>query len=170
MSQPKIRLATQSDISSIEALLLPYVEEKIILPRSREQLQKFLPHTWVAVSEQSTLMAVASLFFYQPRLIEIRGLAVNRKLQKQGMGRELIVFLIEHLKNILHSEEYKQQNIYALRLFALTFTPVFFEKLGFRIVPKENFPEKIFEVCHVCDLQDNCKEIAVEMLLQKQEQ
>lgn len=152
----EIRQAKKSDADAIEHLLLPYVQQEIILPRSREQLEKYLPNTWVYTSKQE-IIAVASLFYFQPTLVEVRGLAVKEHSHKSGVGSKLLRFLIEHLK---HSKTEKN-----ITLFALTYAPEFFQKLGFTIVEKEKFPQKIFEVCHLCSHQDNCKEIAVELLL-----
>ena len=47
------------------------------------------------------------------------------------------------------------------RLFALTREKVFFEKLGFTVVPKETLPHKVWTDCVRCPLQEQCDEIAM---------
>ena len=47
------------------------------------------------------------------------------------------------------------------RLMALTYVPEFFHKLGFRTVPKDMLPEKVWGVCVKCYKYNNCDEIAV---------
>lgn len=152
-----IRKASPKDISQIEQLLMPYVEQSIILPRSQEQLLQYLPNTWVYVIEKK-IAAVVSLYAFQENLIEVRGLAVNQNFQKKGLGSHLVSFLMEHIKK-------NRKNKDPISLFALTYAPPFFQKLGFQIVEKEKFPQKIFEVCQLCDQKNNCKEIAVELLV-----
>ena len=49
------------------------------------------------------------------------------------------------------------------RVFALTYQEKFFRHLGFRIVDKSLFPEKIWSDCAVCPKKDRCDEIAVLM-------
>jgi amino-acid N-acetyltransferase len=44
---------------------------------------------------------------------------------------------------------------------ALTYVPEFFHKLGFRTVPKDMLPEKVWGVCVKCYKYNNCDEIAV---------
>lgn len=152
-----IRKATKKDLSQIEQLLLPYVQQSIILPRSQEQLLQYLPNTWVYTIKEE-VAAVVSLYTFQENLIEVRGLAVNQAYQKEGVGSKLITFLIEHIKA-------NKKDKKPISLFALTYAVPFFQKLGFQIVAKEKFPQKIFEVCQLCNQKNNCKEIAVELLV-----
>ena len=51
------------------------------------------------------------------------------------------------------------------RVFALTYRANFFCRLGFRIVSKELFPQKIWSDCSVCPKKDRCDETAVLMEL-----
>ncbi len=47
------------------------------------------------------------------------------------------------------------------RVFALTLRSNFFIRLGFQLVSKERFPEKIWNDCDNCPKQDCCDEDAV---------
>ncbi len=47
------------------------------------------------------------------------------------------------------------------RLMALTYVPVFFHKLGFRTVPKNTLPEKVWSVCIKWYKFNHCDETAV---------
>ena len=47
------------------------------------------------------------------------------------------------------------------RLMALTYEQEFFGKLGFRVVPKETLPLKVWSDCVRCPKKDGCDEIAV---------
>ncbi len=47
------------------------------------------------------------------------------------------------------------------RVFALTYRADFFQTLGFRIVDKGMFPEKIWSDCIICPKRYRCDETAV---------
>jgi len=53
----------------------------------------------------------------------------------------------------------------AKRLMALTYSVGFFTKLGFEVVEKEIFPEKIWSICVNCYKFKNCDETAVVLYL-----
>ncbi len=50
-------------------------------------------------------------------------------------------------------------------VFTLTRAVPFFERCGFRITNKEQFPEKIWKDCHLCPLVHDCDETALIMRL-----
>ena len=70
--------------------------------------------------------------------------------QGKGLGSLLAAHLIEDAR--------------ALRVpqvFALTYVPGFFEKLGFRLVDKNLLPHKIWGDCIDCPKFPDCDEIAL---------
>jgi len=46
-------------------------------------------------------------------------------------------------------------------LFALTYVPDFFVKLGYRVVPRESLPHKVWTECINCPFFMTCKETPV---------
>ncbi len=46
-------------------------------------------------------------------------------------------------------------------VFALTRAVPFFEKQGFIITDKDNFPEKVWRDCMICPVRHACDEVAV---------
>ena len=84
-------------------------------------------------------------------LLEIRSLVVAPELQNTGVGRALVEYCIQKLRN-------SRQRF---RLFALTLKADFFVRLGFRVVGKELFPEKIWSDCLNCPKKECCDELAV---------
>ena len=46
-------------------------------------------------------------------------------------------------------------------VFALTRAVPFFEKQGFSVTTKNDFPEKVWRDCIVCPVRDACDEVAV---------
>jgi amino-acid N-acetyltransferase len=47
------------------------------------------------------------------------------------------------------------------KVFGLTLKPQFFEKLGFKVVDKDELPMKVWSDCARCTKQQNCDETAV---------
>jgi amino-acid N-acetyltransferase len=47
------------------------------------------------------------------------------------------------------------------KMFALTYVPEFFERLGYGVVPLSSLPQKIWAVCFNCVYYPDCREIAV---------
>lgn len=148
-----IRDARPGDELAIAALLEPYVEKKILLRRTPEEIRDNLDKTLV-YTESERILGTTSLVFFSATLCEIRALVISDALQGKGIGREL-VFAVE--KKALHLSAERP-----LRFFALTYTPEFFERCGYERTSKDRFPEKIYEVCNFCLRKDDCHEVAVQ--------
>lgn len=148
-----IRDAIPDDAQAIADLLQPYVEKKILLHRSTEEIRENLDKT-VVYTENGIVLGTASLVFFSPVLCEIRALVISDQLQGKGVGKKLV----------LAAEEKAQRLSVArpLRFFALTYTAGFFEQCGYERTTKDQFPEKIYEVCNFCLRKDDCHEIAVQ--------
>jgi len=120
-----------------------------MLPVSINQLYENLRDFWV-YEEKNKVIACCRLHITWKDLGEIRSLAVAEKEQRQGIGNLLI-------KRVL--KEAKKLNL--KKVFALTYVPSFFEKLGFYRIPRTSLPHKIWAECLNCPKFPNCDEIAV---------
>ena len=80
----------------------------------------------------------------------MRSLCVDERLKSKGVGRTLTEALLDE------AERYGLKTV-----FALTVVPAFFEKLGFRMAPRERFPVKVYEDCLGCPKYSCCDEVAV---------
>lgn len=150
------RDATPNDAEAISALLKPYVESKVLLKRSLDEIRANADKT-VVYADNGRLIGTVSLVFFSDSLCEIRALVTVADAQKAGVGRRLV-----------EAAETKALSISSarpLKFFALTYTPEFFERVGYRRTVKEAFPEKIYEVCNFCLRRDDCHEIAVEKII-----
>ncbi len=150
----EIRSATLADVPAIAELVAQFVVTGDLLPRSSESIQLTI-NDWVVGILDGEMVGIGSLLVYTPVLAEVRSLAVLGKAQGTGIGRNIVTTLIEMGKS-------RQ----IPTLFALTRAVRFFEKLGFTVTDKENFPEKIWHACRLCPIQDNCDEIAVVLPLE----
>ncbi len=87
--------------------------------------------------------------------VEIKSLAVEKKVRKKGFGRLLVEAAIEEVK-ILQPEQ----------IIVLTFTPEFFRKFGFVEVPNVTLMHKLYTGCHNCSKYDSpftCPEVAMSL-------
>lgn len=150
---PTIRDARSGDEVAIATLLEPHVLKKIVLRRTPAEIRNHLGET-VVFEEQGRLLGTASIVFFTDALCEIRALVIADELQGRGIGRRLVLAAEEMaLRKSLQRP---------LRFFALTYTPEFFERCGYERTNKDQFPEKIYEVCNFCLRKDDCHEIAVQ--------
>lgn len=143
------RKAALDDVDSLYDIIASYAEKGIMLPRSKEALSRHID-SFVIAEYEGRFVGCGSLFQLGKDLVEIRSLGVTDGYKGQGIGRKLVTFL---------TEEAKRQGI--PKIMALTYEVAFFEKIGFSVVPKEIFPEKVWTDCVHCKKQHNCDEIAV---------
>jgi amino-acid N-acetyltransferase len=103
----------------------------------------------VLISE-TKLAGCGALHFYGPTAAEVRSLAVAPASKKSGFGR-LIVEALE--------EEARAQQLESI--FAFTYVPGFFRKLGFTEVERGELPLKAWKDCLRCPKFQCCDEIAM---------
>ena len=146
---PAIRAAIAQDIDGIYALMKDYVAQGVLLPRSKsdicDNLMKF-----IVIEIDGVIVACGALEIFNANLCEIRSLVVAENQKRHGFGQILVDELIN-----------KAKSLGLKRIMALTYVPRFFHKSGFRTVPKEIFPEKVWGVCFKCCKFNDCDEIAV---------
>ncbi len=146
-----VRAALEQDIAAIHALLNIYAEKRVVLARSEEDIRYYLNNFTVAVDGDGKLLGCVAVRDFGNDLLEVRSLVVQPDSQRGGIGRAMV----EHVAAKLKAERAE------FRLFALTLTPDFFQRLGFQMVPRALFPEKIWSDCAKCPKKDHCDETAV---------
>lgn len=144
-----IRKATMRDIPAILHLINSYAAQGIMLPRTEFEMSENIRDFTVAYSG-SDLLGCGALHFYTPTSGEIRSLAVAPHAKKQGVG----VFLTKALE-----DEAINNDLHAI--FAFTYVPDFFRKLGFQQVDRGLLPLKVWKDCLACPKFQCCDEIAV---------
>jgi len=145
----KVRKATVNDIAKIHDLLQRYAKLGRLLARSTEEILMHLG-SFLISEENHVFAGCASLEVFTDDLGEVRSLAVDPKLAHSGHGRLLVAEL-----------ETEAHRLGLKRLMALTYVPMFFEKLGFTIIAMESLPEKVFGVCVTCPKFKHCDELAM---------
>jgi amino-acid N-acetyltransferase len=145
----KFRKAKITDVEPIHALITYYADKGLMLARPRTLLYESLREFTVAV-EQDKVIGVGSLHIIWEDLAEIRALAVAPDYAQKGTGRGLVSNFIDEARELAIP-----------RIFALTYQDGFFEKCGFKVIEKDDLPQKVWKECVNCPKFPNCEEIAV---------
>src|SRR5579862_6715905 len=144
-----IRKAGMRDIAPLLQLINAYAAQGVMLPRTEFEISENI-RDFTVIYRDGELIACGALHFYTPTSGEIRSLAVAPQAKKQGMGAFLMEALHnEAIKNDLHS------------VFAFTYVPDFFGKLGYHEVDCGLLPLKVWKDCLTCPKFQCCDEIAV---------
>ncbi|MCC7154436.1 MAG: N-acetyltransferase [Bryobacterales bacterium] len=144
-----LRKASMRDIPQMLALINSFARQGIMLPRTEFELSEGV-RDFTVLLDGDRLVGCAALHFYGPAIAEVRSLAVDPSLQGAGAGRRLIEAL---------DSEARQFDLDAL--FAFTYVPGFFSKLGYRQVDRGELPLKAWKDCLRCPKFQCCDEIAV---------
>ena len=146
---PLIRPAAIGDVPYIHYLVENYAAQCNLLPRTMSELYRSLRDFFV-LEVDGKVVGCGALEIFTEDLGEIRSLVVDDQYKRHGFGRLLVERLLEEARVIG-----------LRRIMALTYVPQFFHKLGFKTVPKETLPEKVWGICVKCYKFNNCDEIAV---------
>jgi amino-acid N-acetyltransferase len=145
-----IRKARMSDVKGIHQLIADYAKKGDMLPRSLADIYENLRDYFVFLGDGGELVGSASIHIMWEDLAEVRSLAVREGKMRRGVGTQLVESCISEAI-VLGID----------RVFALTYKPEFFEKLGFHIVDKAELPQKIWTDCLKCSKFPDCDEVAL---------
>lgn len=125
-----------------------------MIPRALNDLYENIRDI-VVCEELDEIAGVCALHILWEDLAEIRSLAVRADSQNKGIGRRLVKACLQ-----------EAQKLGIRKVFALTYHPDFFKKLGFRDIDKSRLPQKIWGECVRCPKFPECDEFAVILDLQ----
>ncbi len=186
-----LRKARPRDIAAMQALVAPEVAAGVILPRADDVVATNIRSYTLAFSvgpklnseetenlvriagqsreargcgavspdrkdglcssAESNLIGYCALHIHTAALAEVRSLIVSPSHRGQGVGGALVRALLDEAREL----GLKQ-------VFALTYQDKFFEKLGFKQIPKTDLPaQKIWSDCVKCKHFPTCNEIAL---------
>ena len=92
-----IRNSQRQDIPEILKLIAPFIEQRILISRNEDDLQKLVPHGFVAEAA-GEIVGFAALEIYSRKLAEVQCMAVREGYQKQGLGRKLVDACVERAR------------------------------------------------------------------------
>jgi amino-acid N-acetyltransferase len=144
-----VRKAKISDLKQVHRLINDFAKREQMIPRSLNELYETL-RDFVVCEDGGNICGVCSLHVMWEDLAEIRSLAVDKKYQKKGIGKNLVKQCLKEAKALG-----------LRRIFALTYQPAFFRKIGFLDVDKSSLPQKIWGDCLRCHKFPECDEQAV---------
>jgi amino-acid N-acetyltransferase len=147
-----IRKAVVQDIKAIQKILNYYAKKDFLLPRSLSELYDHLRDYFVLenTDQKHLIQGVCGLGISWEDLAEIKSLAISEGHQSKGLGSQFVEMCLEEARSLGIK-----------KVFALTYIPNFFVKLGFREVEKSVLPNKIWADCLKCPKFPDCGEIAV---------
>jgi len=151
--QVELRKARMSDIAPVLQLINGYAALGIMLPRTEFEISEHIRDFSVAYSG-GRLVGCGALHFYSPTTGELRSLAVDQSAKAHGVGRRIVESLVAEASD------------YSLdAVFAFTYVPDFFRKVGFTEVERGALPLKAWKDCVRCPKFQCCDEIAVMRVL-----
>lgn len=144
-----VRTASMADIPAILALINGFAARGIMLPRTEFEMAENV-RDFSVVQTEAGVFGCAALHFYTPKVAEVRSLAIRPELQGCGAGKALV-----------ESLEAEAQAFGVEDVFAFTYIPDFFQKLGFTTIDRGELPLKAWKDCLRCPKFQCCDEVAV---------
>lgn len=148
-----IRKARIPDAKAIHKLLLTYAQQELMLSRSLPDIYEVIRSFYV-YEDSGEILGAVSLQICWEDLAEVRSLAVAEGQMKKGIGRKLVQACLDEARELGLK-----------KVFALTYQPLFFEKMGFQYIEKADLPQKIWSDCVKCPKFPDCDEIAMRIVL-----
>ena len=145
------RSAKFADVEEIYSLIAGYAAQGLMLPKPYNVLYEALREFIVAVEvDTGKIVGTGALHLTWNELAEVRSMAVHQDYKRQGIGAEIVKKLLE-----------QGREIGVKSFFTLTYSPEFFQSLGFQTTTRESLPHKIWKECIDCPKFPNCDEIAM---------
>ena len=145
----EIRKARIGDVPALQKLINSLADRGELLHRSLNELYENIRDYYV-VEMDGQVVGSCALHISWADLAEIKSLVVADHLQGKGIGRELLDTCLAEARSLGIP-----------RVFALTYKPEFFEKLGFVRIDKAGLPHKIWSECINCPKFPDCGEEAL---------
>ncbi|MPZ48164.1 MAG: N-acetyltransferase [Dehalococcoidia bacterium] len=143
------------DAQAIHDLVNLYAQRGDMLPRTMGEVYENLRDFYVArdpstSSGQGDFLGCVALHIVWSDLAEVKSLAVPEVAQSRGLGSLLVNACVDEARRIGLE-----------RVFALTYRPAFFERLGFVQADVMTLPRKVWNECYRCPKFPSCNEIAL---------
>lgn len=144
-----VEKAKIGDVPQIQQLVNYFAAKDEMLARPLSEIYENIRDYFV-IREAGNVMACVALHVAWSDLAEVKALAVSEKIQRKGLGAQLVTACLK---------EAKELDIPIV--FCLTYKPLFFEKQGFIEVDKMKLPKKVWTECFHCPKFPDCGETAM---------
>jgi len=145
----KVEPAKISDVPRMHKLVNTFAGRGEMLARSLSEIYENI-RDFVVIRKGKRIIGCAALHVMWSDLAEIKSVAVDEDLQKQGLGTLLVTACLDEARELGIAT-----------VFCLTYKIKFFEKLGLKEVEKMKLPQKIWTECYHCPKFPNCDETAM---------
>ena len=145
----KVEKAKISEVPGIHKLVNSFAERGEMLARPLSEIYENI-RDFVVVRRGNRIVGCAALHVMWSDMAEIKSVAVNENMQRQGIGNKLVIACLSDA-----------QELGINTVFCLTYKPKFFEKFGLKEVEKMSLPQKIWTECYRCSKFPNCDETAM---------
>ena len=143
--------AEVEDAQAIHDLVNLYAQRGDMLPRTMGEVYENLRDFFVVREPDSgQFFGCVALHIVWADLAEVKSLAVPAEAQSRGLGSLLVNAAVDEAGNLGLE-----------RVFALTYRPAFFERLGFVQADVMTLPRKVWNECYRCPKFPSCNEIAL---------
>jgi amino-acid N-acetyltransferase len=150
IAEVTVRKAYVDNVERIHSLIARFSEKQLMLARSRSELYESVRDFFVAEASDGAVIACGGLEIVWSDLAELKSLAVDSAWQGRSVGRRIVEACLAEARSL-----------HITRVFSLTYQTAFFEKMGFRTIPKEELPHKIWSDCLKCPKFPDCDEVAM---------
>lgn len=145
--------ATIYDAEAIHRLVNFWAARGDMLPRTMGEVYENIRDFFV-VREEGEAVACGALHITWADIAELKSVAVAEDRQSSGYGSLVVRACIEEGRALGLD-----------RVFALTYRPGFFERLGFQQADVMSLPRKVWNECYRCPKFPGCNEIAMTLEL-----
>ena len=141
--------ATVGDVDAICDLVNFWAARGDMLPRTKGETYENLRDFFV-IREGDSVVACGALHIVWADIAELKSVAVSEQREGHGYGTHLVRACVD-----------EGGRLGLDRLFALTYRPEFFERLGFAQADVMALPRKVWNECYRCPKFPGCNEIAM---------
>lgn len=147
----RYRSATINDVDDIFRLTNAHAKAGLMLSRSKYKIINTIYSFYVAIDDSTKeLVGCGALSPLWTDMAEVMALAVADAYKKQGIGKTIVLALLQRAREFGFP-----------KVITLTYQVEFFQKLGFTLTDKDNFPRKLWRECLECPKLEQCDENAM---------
>ena len=143
------RPAQADDVPALHALIKTHAERGKMILRPLDELYTNL-REFIVAEDAGRVVGCAATHIFWSDLAELKCVAVHDDYQGRGVGRAICEACLADLKRLG-----------VRRVFTLTGTTGFFEKIGYQKVDKDSLPRFIWGECVRCPSFPVCNEEAL---------
>ncbi len=149
LSLHRVRRPDVSEVPGMKALIDRAVMRGLLLPRTHAELYDNL-HEFFVYADEDGIGGCCALHLDTPELAEIWALVVREDLRGNHVGIDLVEACLDDACD---------RGV--TRVYALSKSPGFFGRRGFREIDRYELPQKVERDCIQCHLFMHCESVAM---------